>query len=128
MSVATVTADSVSVAKFDNNINLLMSPTLPSSLTTSIEGASPFMVTAVGGGCNRRLTLPVRPTSNRSLSFPRVASPKDEEFDVSDQSSRVRTRANSFEMQSLQRTATITSDKQPIRHSLRKPRVLRKYF
>ena len=114
------------VAKFDNDIDPIMSPIPPSSLPTNIEGASPFMVTAVGGACIRRLSLPVTPTSNRSLSLPRIASPKDVEFDVSDQSSRVRTRANSFAMQSLKRTATITADKQPIRRSLREPRILRK--
>ena len=114
------------VAKFDNDIDPIMSPIPPSSLPTNIEGASPFMVTAVGGACIRRLSLPVTPTSNRSLSLPRIASPSDVEFDVNDQSSRVRTRANSFAMQSLKRTATITADKQPIRRSLREPRILRK--
>ena len=119
-------AASAPVVKFDNDIDPTMSPIPLSSLPTNIEGASPFMVTAVGGACIRRLSLPVTPTSNRSLSLPRIASPNDVEFDVSDQSSRVRTRANSFAMQSLKRTGTITADKQPIRRSLREPRVLRK--
>ena len=127
-SSSIIVASPKSNAYFDNDINPLMSPTLPSSLPTSIEGASPFVITAVGGGCNRRLSLPATPTTNRSQSQPRVSPPMGTATDEFDPANRNRTRANSFAMQSLQRTAINTSIKEPVRRSLRQPRAIAKYM